>query len=97
MITETPYLLCFRRLFNMTRWIGIWILSIFFFCGISAGWALDLNLPETAYQGDLVVGRSEPTAHSLGKGSTPDSGSARVFRAAGSAGPENRFSGNRKD
>ena len=59
---------CFRRRFDMTRWIGIWALSILFFWGISVGWALDLNLPETAYQGDLVVGRSDPAAQVWVKG-----------------------------
>ena len=59
---------CFRRLFGMTRWIGIWALSIFIIWDISAAWSLDLNLPETAYQGDMVVGRSEPTAEIWVKG-----------------------------
>ena len=58
----------FRRLFGMTRWIGIWALSIFIIWDISAAWSLDLNLPETAYQGDMVVGRSEPTAEIWVKG-----------------------------
>ena len=52
----------------MTKWIGIWALSILFFWDISVGWSLNLNLPETAYQGDLVVGRSEPTAQIWIKG-----------------------------
>lgn len=46
----------------MTRWIGIWSFSILIIWDISFGWSLDLDLPETAYQGDMVVGRSEPTA-----------------------------------
>ena len=46
----------------MTKWIGIWALSILFFWGITAAWPLDLNLPKTAYQGDLIVGKTEPTA-----------------------------------
>ena len=46
----------------MTRWIGICFFSVLIFWDISCGWSLDLDLPETAYQGDMVVGRSEPTA-----------------------------------
>jgi hypothetical protein len=53
---------CFRRLFNMARWVGVWICAIFIFGNISIGWSLVLNLPETAYQGDMVIGRSEPRA-----------------------------------
>jgi len=59
---------CFRRLFGMTRWIGVWALSILIIWDISTVWSLDLNLPETAYQGDMVVGRSEPTAEIWIKG-----------------------------
>ena len=59
---------CFRRLFGMTRWIGVWALSILIIWDISAAWSLDLNLPETAYQGDMVVGKSEPTAEIWVKG-----------------------------
>jgi len=51
-----------KEAFDMTRWIGIWALSILIIWDISFGWSLDLGLPETAYQGDMVVGRSEPTA-----------------------------------
>ncbi len=56
------FIICFRRLIDMKRWIGIGALSILIFWDISVGRSLDLNLPETAYQGDMVVGRSEPTA-----------------------------------
>ncbi len=59
---------CFRRLFGMTRWIGFWALSILIIWDISTAWSLGLNLPETAYQGDMVVGRSEPTAEIWIKG-----------------------------
>lgn len=52
----------------MTRWIGVWALSILIIWDISTVWSLDLNLPETAYQGDMVVGRSEPTAEIWIKG-----------------------------
>ena len=52
----------------MKRWIGIGVLSILIFWDISVGRSLDLNLPETAYQGDMVVGRSEPTAEVWIKG-----------------------------
>jgi murein DD-endopeptidase MepM/ murein hydrolase activator NlpD len=52
----------------MMRWLGIWVLSILFLGDLSVGWSLDLNLPKTAYQGDLVVGRSEPTAQVWVKG-----------------------------
>lgn len=52
----------------MTRWIGFWALSILIIWDISTAWSLDLNLPETAYQGDMVVGRSEPTAEIWIKG-----------------------------
>lgn len=44
----------------MTKWLCIRVLFILLFWDISFGWALDLKLPETAYQGDLVIGRSEP-------------------------------------
>ncbi|MBW1864101.1 MAG: M23 family metallopeptidase [Deltaproteobacteria bacterium] len=52
----------------MTRWIGVWALSILIIWDISAGWSLELNFPETAYQGDMVVGRSEPAAEVWIKG-----------------------------
>ena len=52
----------------MTKWIGIWALSILFFWDISFAMPLDLNLPKTAYQGDLIVGRTEPTAEVRVKG-----------------------------
>ncbi len=61
-LTGAPYIIYFRRLIGMTRWLGIWALSILLFWDISTGWALSLNLPETAYQGDMVVGRSDPAA-----------------------------------
>jgi len=60
--TIACFIIYFRRLFDMTKWIAIWALSILIIWDISVGWSLDLNLPETAYQGDMVVGRSEPTA-----------------------------------
>jgi Peptidase family M23 len=50
----------FRRLFDMTRWIGLLTLCVLVFGHISAGWCLDVILPQTAYQGDLVVGKVEP-------------------------------------
>jgi len=51
----------FRRLLDMTRWTCIWVFSILFIWDISCGWSLNLDLPETAYQGDMVLGRAEPT------------------------------------
>jgi len=61
-----PFL--FQEAFDMTRWIGVWALSILIIWDISAGWSLELNFPETAYQGDMVVGRSEPAAEVWIKG-----------------------------
>jgi murein DD-endopeptidase MepM/ murein hydrolase activator NlpD len=41
---------------------AICVLSLLFFWNVSAGWSLDLSLPETAYQGDLLVGKTDPLA-----------------------------------
>ena len=40
----------------------ICVLSILLFWNIPAGWSLELSLPETAYQGDMIVGKTDPLA-----------------------------------
>ena len=36
------------------------VLSILLSWNISSGWSLELSLPETAYQGDMIVGKTAP-------------------------------------
>lgn len=40
----------------------ICILSILLSWNVSSGWSLELILPETAYQGDMIVGKTDPLA-----------------------------------
>jgi murein DD-endopeptidase MepM/ murein hydrolase activator NlpD len=42
--------------------LAICVLSILLFWNVSSGWSLDLRLPKTAYQGDLLVGKTDPLA-----------------------------------
>ena len=40
----------------------ICVLSILLTWNVSSGWSLELSLPETAYQGDMIVGKTDPLA-----------------------------------
>jgi hypothetical protein len=57
-----------RAKFYKILGLGVWALSILLLWDIPVGWSLDLNLPETAYQGDMVIGKSEPTTEVWLKG-----------------------------
>jgi murein DD-endopeptidase MepM/ murein hydrolase activator NlpD len=57
-----------RRHFNMTKWIGVFVLAILFFWDVPAGRCLELILPKAAYQGDMIVGRVDPPAEVWLKG-----------------------------
>ena len=48
--------------FNYFFGLAISVFLILFFWNISAGWSLELSLPETAYQGDMLVGKTDPLA-----------------------------------
>ena len=52
----------FRNMLHRLVRPGLWTLAILLFCGIPVGRALDVSLPETAYQGDMVVGKVDPLA-----------------------------------
>ena len=46
----------------MKRWLNIGTLSLLLLWDISLGWSFDLILPQTAYQGDMIVGQCDPAA-----------------------------------
>jgi len=48
--------------FNPFFGVAVCVLSIFLSWNVSSGWSLELSLPETAYQGDMIVGKTDPLA-----------------------------------
>jgi murein DD-endopeptidase MepM/ murein hydrolase activator NlpD len=56
------HLIIFRRMYHLKLGVMAWAITIYLLCHIPAVWSFDLQLPQTAYQGDLLIGKSEPMA-----------------------------------